>query len=105
MSYITALDDTAIENYVKLTEGGKGDALVSSLDTLMSLYQNSTRSVFGPDDQSSAREAAELLLNRITEIKNLLDDTDDMIDGLVTRIQTDIIDAENNMASRIASEG
>lgn len=104
MSYITQLDDSVIDGYGRLDEG-KGAALKSSLDNLISLYQNSSGAVFGPGDQSSAHEAADYLVSKIVEIRDLLDDTDTRIDNLVLRIKTEIIDAEDSAASRIESEG
>lgn len=106
MSYITQLDDSKIDEYVRLdATNGKGTAAIASLDHLIQLYQNMDGSVFGPGDESSAHVCSNLLIEKFVALRDLLDETDTKIDDLVKKIHDEIIVVENERVNQINTEG
>ena len=96
MSYLTELDEGAINNYKRLDAAdGKGTALKNSVYHLRKLYLQAESEIFGPGDSSSAHECVEYLISNLDELESAIDDIDTKIDNLVSRIKTDILDVED----------
>lgn len=100
MSGITGLDVNEIENFTKVSES-KGVLVHDALETYCNRLVGITNYGFNLDDASTAGEVVEELQIQVRAILDAIDDVDDMIDDLISRIQTDIIDKEDDLSSTI----
>ena len=98
-------DEIRDYEYKKLTgAGGLESKAHNALQTYTSRLNSISSEGFNADDDSTAHEVIDELLNQMTKITNVTDEVEKMIDDLTLYVQSMIIDKEDRLAGSLEED-
>ena len=100
MSRIESIKEESITGYVPLVTSG-GKTLVDDIEKLIELYQGVSTECFGAKDASTAKDAVDMMIRELTDLKYTVVGAEAIVDTVVKRIREDIIEEEDSIAKRI----